>query len=114
MNAADARSDWREFIDAYGETLTLARTSPTVSKTVRGRVVGYSPEELIGGITQGSRRVVILAEDVESSGFPTPIRARGTDRLVVHGRPMIIETVDTNTARIGDTLIAYLITATGG
>jgi hypothetical protein len=26
---------------------------------------------------------------------------------------MMIEDVDTNTARVGDTLIAYLITATG-
>jgi hypothetical protein len=42
-----------------------------------------------------------------------PIKARSTDRIVAHGKTMMIEDVDTNTARVGDTLIAYLITATG-
>lgn len=113
MNPADARQMWREIMNDYGETVTLQRVSPAVSKVIRGRVAGFAPEELTGGITQGSRKVLLLAEDVETSGFPVPIKSGSTDRIVVHGKTMMIESVDANTARMGDTLIAYLITATG-
>lgn len=112
MNATQARAMWARMISAYGETITLQRVSPAVSKTVRARVSGFSPEELVGGITQGSRQVRILAEDVETSGFPTPIK-KGVDRIVVNGKAMMIDNVDDNTARIGGTLIGYIITATG-
>jgi hypothetical protein len=54
------------------------------------------------------------AEDVEGSAFPIPIKAGSTDRIVAHGKTLMINDVDTSTARVGNTLIAYLITATGG
>jgi hypothetical protein len=114
MTAEEARAMWRALIDAYGETITLQRVSPAMSASVRGRVTGFAPEELVGGINQGSRLVRILAEDVEASGFATPIKARSTDRIIANSKTLMIENVDTDTARIGGTLIAYLITATGG
>jgi hypothetical protein len=114
MTDAEARAMWRALLDAYGETVTLQRVNPSVSQTVRGRVTGFAPEELVGGINQGSRQVRLLAEDVEASGFPVPIRAGSTDRIVAHGKTLMINDVDTSTARVGGTLIAYLITATGG
>lgn len=113
MTAAEMRDMWRSLIHHFGETVTLQRVNPAASKSVRGRITGFSPEELTGGISQGSRKVILLAEDVETSGFPVPIKARSTDRIVAYGKTMMIEDVDTNTARVGDTLIAYLITATG-
>jgi hypothetical protein len=114
MNADEARAMWRDLLNAYGETVTLQRVNPSVSKAVRGRVTGFAPEELVGGINQGSRKVILLAEDVEGSAFPIPIKAGSTDRIVAHGKTLMINDVDTSTARVGDTLIAYLITATGG
>jgi hypothetical protein len=102
MTAAEARAMWRALLDAYGETVTLQR------------VTGFAPEELVGGINQGSRKVILLAEDVEGSAFPIPIKAGSTDRIVAHGKTLMINDVDTSTARVGETLIAYLITATGG
>jgi hypothetical protein len=114
MTADEARAMWRALIAAYGETVTLQRVSPAMSVSVRGRVVGFAPEELVGGISQGSRKVILLAEDVEASGFSAPLKARSTDRIVASGKTLMIENVDTDTARIGGILIAYLITATGG
>jgi hypothetical protein len=113
VTASEMREMWRSLIQHFGETITLQRVNPPAAKTVRGRVTGFTPQELTGGISQGSRKVILLAEDVETSGFPVPIKARSTDRIVAHGKTMMIEDVDTNTARVGDTLIAYLITATG-
>lgn len=112
MNAADARDMWRSLIGTG--TVTLQRVAPPASKTVRARVTGFAPEELTGGITQGSRKVILLAEDVETSGFPVPIKSGSTDRIISHGKTMMIENVDTDTARLDGTLIAYLITAKGG
>lgn len=114
MTADEARAMWRALIDAYGEDVTLQRVSPAASVTVRGRVTGWLPEELAGGIAQGTHKVILLAEDVERSAFPMPIKSRSTDRIIAHGKTMMVDTVDDNTARVGSTLIAYLIAATGG
>lgn len=110
------RSVWRRMIMAYGQTITLRRVNSSGAPTdvsVHARVLGFAPEELVGGITQGHRQVRILAEDVESSGFPMPLKKGSTDRIVVDGKQLMIENIDDSTARIGDTLIGYIITATG-
>jgi hypothetical protein len=114
MTPDRARAMWRRFIIADGSVVTLRRVGPVnINIEVRARVKGFAPEELVGGITQGHRQVRILAEDVERSGFPVPIKKGSTDRIVVDGKPLMIESVDDNTARMGDTLIGYIITATG-
>jgi hypothetical protein len=108
---------YRRQLAAHGEEITLRRINPSptaaTDKTVRARVTGYAPEELIGGITQADRKVILLAEDVETSGFPVPIKSGSSDRVVVRGRQMMIAAVDDSTRRIGSTLIAYEIRATG-
>lgn len=115
MTAAEARQMWRQLIDAYGETITLRRVgSPSIDRSVRARVTGFAPEELVGGVNQGQRKVIVLAEDVETSGFPLPIKSGANDRVVVGGKPMMVDHVDEHTARLGGVQLAYLITATGG
>lgn len=114
LNAAQFRKMWRDLIAEYGQTITLRRVSPLFSASVRARVTGFSPEELVGGVNQGQRKVIILAEDVESSGFPVPIKAGSSDRVIINGKMMMIDAVDEHTARLGDVQMAYLITATGG
>jgi hypothetical protein len=117
MTPATARRIWKRAISAHGETITLRRTNPSpaapTSASVRARVMGFAPEELVGGINQGDRKVFILAEDVESAGFPTPIRAGSSDRILVRGKTLMIQSVDESSARIGDTLIAYELRVTG-
>lgn len=117
MTPAAARAMYRRQIDAHGETITLRRNNPApagpTEVTVKARVSGYQPEELVGGINQGDRKVIILAEDVEMSGFPVPFNTGGTDKAVVRGRALNIGVVDDSTRRIGGVLIAYEIRATG-
>jgi hypothetical protein len=114
VTADEARRMWRDLVDAYGGEITLRRVSPLINATVRARATGFEPEELVGGISQGQRKVIILAEDVEAAEFPTPIRARSSDRVIVNGEIMMIDVVDKDTARLGDVQLAYIITATGG
>lgn len=106
---------WRRQIHSQGEWVTIRRNSPSgpTEARVRARVLGYQPEELIGGITQGDRKVYILAEDLENSGFPLPLKIGGSDVLVVRERAMSIRVVDDSTHRLGGELIAYEIRAAG-
>jgi hypothetical protein len=101
-------------LDRNGETITLRRVVPNgspIDVQVRARVTGYAPEELVGGIMQGDRRVVLSASSVAASTFPLPIKPN--DRIVVRGRLLNIQDVDESTCRIGGQLVAYEIRATG-
>lgn len=79
--------------------------------TALARIVGWSPEELASGLMQGERKIILLAEDLELAGFPEPIERN--DGIHVRGRRLNVESVDDSTRRIGDTLIAYELGATG-
>ena len=98
---------------AVGETVTLRRTVSSVNTDadVRARVRGYKPQELIGTAVQGDREIIILAEDLEDTDWPVPPRA--TDKVVVRGKQLQIKAVDDSTARIGGTLVAYIVSASG-
>jgi hypothetical protein len=117
MSRADVLlSQYRVKIAKVGEAITLRRmgpSGPVNEVTVRARVTGYQPNELVGGIKQGDRRLIILAEDVEASGFPIPFKTGGIDKAVVRDKVLNIGVVDDSTRRVGGILIAYDITATG-
>lgn len=118
MTPDEARAMYRREVSENGETVTLRRINPSptpsTDKSVLARVVGYAPNELVGGIQQGDRKVIVLAEDVENTGFPVPIKTGGSDKIVLaSGRVLNIQAVDDNTRRVGGILIAYEITARG-
>jgi hypothetical protein len=105
------RSAWSEAMDREGEAITIRRGATTA--VVRGKVRGFTPEELLSGIEIGERHVLLLAEDVEASGFPLPFRTGGTDKLVVRGRTWNIDDVDDSTFRVAGELMVYDIRASG-
>lgn len=117
MTPAQARGMYLRAMESHGETVLLRRVNPSPAAptevSVRARITGYAPHELVGGINQGDRKIIILAEDVEASGFPLPLRGNSIDKVVFRGKTPGIITVDDSTRRIGDTLIAYEIRATG-
>ncbi|KIZ41428.1 hypothetical protein OO17_15090 [Rhodopseudomonas palustris] len=41
---------------------------------VKATVEGYKPDELISGITAGSRKVIVSLLELISAGFPMPIK----------------------------------------
>lgn len=94
-----------------GEEILMRRYTGTGSNrprfdvAVAARVVDYMPNELVGDIKQGDRRLIVLAEDLVARQYPMPVKR--TDRVVVRGKECSIEALDDNTRRIGSTLIAY-------
>lgn len=84
---------------------------PFIEFSARARVQDYQAAELVGGITQGDRRVIMLAEDLATAGFPLPLTR--TDKLIVRGKELAIHALDDSTRRINGELIAYDITAKG-
>lgn len=109
------KESYRSMLADLGENVTLRRINvsptPATDETVLARVKRYEPNELVGGITQADRKVIVMAEDI--GAFPVPIKTGGSDKVVVRGRVMNIQEVDDSTCRYGPELIAYLITARG-
>jgi hypothetical protein len=105
----------RQF-EQRGEEVTIRRIVPNgtaIQVTVRAIVMGYDPEELVAGINQGDRKILLSYEDLIEKNFPVPLREGSTDRVIVRGRAMIIAEIDDSTHRAAGTLNAIQIRATG-
>ena len=68
--------------------------------TVRAQVRGYSPDELIGGITQQDSRVILSPTQIEAAQWPGPATGpeagdrrvpRKGDQMVIAGIPRTVE-----------------------
>lgn len=112
LTPAQARRDYARALGDHGERVGLRRygSGAASADDLRARVRGFTAQELASGLDQGSRKVILLAEDVEASGFPT---LRKNDLLVVRGAEKSIESVDDSTRRIAGVLIAYELTVMG-
>src|SRR5262245_41326063 len=110
MTPAECRESYRENMDAVGETIAIRRfTGVGVGRVphdtnVRARVTGYQERELVAGIQQGDRRIIVLLEDLEAAGFSLPVMP--TDKVMLRGHMISILTVDDSTRRIQGELIA--------
>lgn len=104
-------------IAAVGEDVRLRRYSGTGGSrsptdfTVKARVTSYQAHDLVGSLQEGDRKLIMLAEDVEESGFETPILS--SDKVVVRGRELQVIAPDDSTRRVGGVLIAYELTVRG-
>lgn len=111
MTPDSAKAMYRRQL-AAGEDIILRRVNvsptPNTDIPVRARVIGYRPEEMVGGIQAGDRKIIVLADDVT---FDPPLK-KG-DKAVVRGRVLNLEVVDDNTRRVGGVLIAYELVARG-
>lgn len=69
---------FRAFIAKYGRAMVLKRRVGTTSAftecTVNGAGQQYSPDQLVGGITQGDRRIRIAQSDIDAASWPGPPR----------------------------------------
>ncbi len=77
MNAAEAARA-RASINRVGNAVSFRRMTSTNPQTVayqadvKATVTGYAPAELVNGITQGSRKIIVSRLDLEAEGFPVP------------------------------------------
>ena len=63
-------------------------TKTTADVTVRIKLRGYAPDELLGGITQDDSEVVMSPTQINAAGWPsgTPEPPKAGDTLVSAGR----------------------------
>ena len=128
-SAAEMLEDHREFLADDGEDILIRRyagSGPTRPKTearIRARVTGLESAVLIGAIVQGKCQIIALNDPAAAvpAGMIAlaellPIVANA-DKVVLlrdgRQKELSIEAVDDNTRRVGGTLIALQIQASG-
>ena len=116
MTPEEVRQSYVKALDAAGDPITNVSirrfTGSGVGRThvdtpARARVTGYQERELVSTIQQGDRKVIILADDLDTL-VPTP-----NDKVMLRNKMLSIVAVDDSTRRIQGVLIAYEIQARG-
>ncbi|WP_018456807.1 hypothetical protein [Bradyrhizobium sp. WSM4349] len=126
MSPDDALESHRSQLAENGGGAVLVRryAGKGVSRAVAAeasalaRVAMYKPEQLVGGIVQGDRKVIVLNDPAASvaSGqvaLSTMLPLSNDDRLVISGREVAIQGVDDQARRIQGVLIALEIQVRG-
>lgn len=116
MSAASAKASYARLLT---ETITLRRYTgggplrPRFdAENVRARTVGYQPHELVGGVVQGDRKIILFADDLIAKGFVLPVTVN--DKVVVRGKELAIIAPDDSTRRVDGVLIAIELQVRGG
>lgn len=106
------RDAYRCALARTGQTVTFIRNvgvAPNItqaSATVMAHVASYTPDaevmartefsaRRIGAITQGDRKIIVLADDLANAGFPVPLQKN--DKAIVDGETLNVVSVDPNT-----------------
>lgn len=118
MSIADSIvANYEAALTNYGEWIEVRRYTGTGNQfqaaPARARVKGYKPDEIVAGsaIVQGDMMVKLLMKDLITHQFPLPLKE--SDKVFVRGVEKDIRGVDTNTGRVGDTLVYVAFTAKG-
>lgn len=119
MTAQEVLSEYRRAMAEVGEDIVIRRYSgpagPNRAFTdtvARARVVGYQPRDLVGGISQGDRKAIVLVDTL--GGLLPIVPGRDSDdKAVVRGKLISIIAVDDSTRRIGGILIALELQVRG-
>ena len=80
-------------------------------KTVRARVVDFTPDQLVGPLVQGDRKLIMLAEDVVATGVTLALTSNC--KVLVRGKELQVKAIDDNTRRVQGDLIAYELVVGG-
>jgi hypothetical protein len=115
----EARASYDRMMNGVGETVTIRRYSGTggsrtyTDYAARARVMEFQPSELVGNLTQGARKLIVIARDLETAGFTFPLLPNGNDKIRVRGKEMTVQAVDDNTRRVQGVLIALDVVVNG-
>lgn len=117
MSPDAAKSTYRRMLDQVGEEILVRRYTGTGSNrpkwdvAVQARVVDFEPQEIIGTIVQGDRKIIALADDLLGAGLSLPITTN--DKIVVRGKELAIMAADDSTRRVNGVLVAIEIQCRG-
>ena len=109
------KKDYLNALDEVGENVII-RTydiglETYTDKTVRARVTEFSPDQLVGPIVQGDRKLIVLAEDVQGTGITLALTQNC--KCIVRGKELQVKAIDDNTRRVAGDLIAYELVVGG-
>lgn len=117
MTPEASKASHARMLGQVGEQVTFRRFTgngpnrPHFDVTVTARVMDYTAQELVGGIQQGDRKLIVLAQDFFDAQWPAP--PKKGDEAVIRGVQTTVQDVDDNTRRIKGVLIAYEIRVRG-
>lgn len=102
----------REMLENYRQLMPARRVTfrrdgvPDVQ--ARAKVSDFSEAEIVAGIQEGQRKLIVFAPDVT---WAEPLREG--DLAILETGELYINTVDDERRRVDGTLIAYEVTASG-
>lgn len=117
MTPESVKAAYRRKLDERGETVTIRRYTgagtnrPRFDADAMAVVEGYAPDQIVGSLQQGDRKVILLAEDLIERQFALPILS--TDKIVVRGKELAILAPDDSTRRVAGELVAYELAVRG-
>ncbi len=112
--SATAAAKVAKALSRYGQPMTLRRRVGTgstfVSVVVRGVDQDYKPDEIVGDIAQGDKRITISNAEIALANWPGPPR-RG-DAVLMEGRLWTVQGSDART--LSSTILAHVLHVRGG
>lgn len=111
------KSAYRRMMNERGETIIIRRYTGSGENRAKfdaeamAVVSGYAPQDLVGSVIEGDRKLIVLAEDLVEAGLELPLTEN--DKAVVQGRELQIFAPDASTRRVSGVLIAYELQARG-
>lgn len=94
-----------------GKVVTLRRISgaTTTDCSVKAVVRGYTADELVGGIQQGDKKVIMTETEVNAASWPLPIKVQ--DRIIIDSKTHSVQAIDLR--HIGEDTAMYVIQVRG-
>lgn len=98
-------------VNRVGETVVVRRLTNQIpfDVTLKAVVRGYGPDELVGGIQQGDKRVILSQVDMEKTQWCWPVKVQ--DRVIIEGRSTVVQAVDKR--KIGEDAAMYVLQVRG-
>ncbi len=109
------KKDYLFALDEVGENVIIRTydvgADTYTDKTVRARVTEFAPDQLVGPIVQGDRKLIMLASDVDGAGVTLALTTNC--KILVRGKELQVKAIDDNTRRVQGDLIAYELVVGG-
>jgi hypothetical protein len=115
MDPGDITAAYRDAFGEVAETVTIRRGFPpgNTDAVVNARLLGFAPDDVTGGAQQGSRKALVIVQDLVDLAFPLPLLPK-QDRFLWNGKILVISSVDDATVRVGGVTIGFWLGIAGG
>lgn len=97
-----------------GESVTIRRVASNTpgDYAISAWITTIDPSDLVGSVQQLKRKAIVLASDVDASGFPLPFLPK-QDRLIWRNKTLVITAVDEGSRGLQGVVVAYELQLSG-